>query len=366
MADYFDTGFCVRTASWHGKETLLAEHPENWDEARMAAGLMWEPTTQPLYRKVIETREATEAERAAYETEGYDIDAPGAVYWDRTRGQWSVDTERFEAIGHREVVRDDTREQLGVVSATHELITHAEMGSIVEDFLGLPNVKVDTLLSMKGGRQVAATILLDEPYAVTGDRDGFGDPVLTLPYFVILNSHDGTGACKGLYTQVRVVCANTYQAADMDGDRHGAQFSLRHTSGVKARLEDAREIVAQARTEAARWKALAEQLALITITDDQQLMFLSEFLPEPPAGIVSDRVRANIAKDRQTFMHLLNDSATNCEMSHTGLGLVNAAVEYLDHVRGFRNQDTYLGRQILTAEPLKAKAVRIVRELANA
>jgi phage/plasmid-like protein (TIGR03299 family) len=332
MADYFESGFCVRDRSWHGKELLLAEHPENWDDARMAAGLMWEPTTEPVYRKVTA--------------------ADG--------------TESYEAISHKLVVRDDTLDQLGVVSGGFELITHAEMGGIVEDFLGQPNVKIDTLISMKGGRQVATTILLDEPYAIKGDVDGFGDPVLTLPYFVLLNSHDGTGACKGLYTQVRVVCANTYQAADMDGDRHGAQFSLRHTSGVKARLEDARKIVEGARTEAARWRAVAEQLVAITVSDEQQLQFLNEFIPEPPAGITSDRVRANIAQDRARFMHVLNESATNMAMAHTGLGLVNAAVEYLDHVRGFRNADTYLGRQILTAEPLKAKAVRLVRELCPA
>ncbi len=332
MADYFDTGFCVRNRSWHGKETLLAEHPENWDEARLAAGLMWEPAAEPVYRRIV-------AEDG---------------------------TESYEAINHKLIVRDDTAAALGVVSESFELITHGEMGQIIETFLDQPNVKIDTLLSMKGGRQVATTILLDEPYTIDGDVDGFGDPVLTLPYFVLLNSHDGTGACKGLYTQVRVVCANTYQAADMDGDRHGAQFSLRHTTGVKARLDEARQIVANARTEAARWKALAEQLVAITVNDEQQMQFLNEFIPEPPAGITSDRVKANIARDRQHFLHVLNNSATNCEMAHTGLGLVNAAVEYLDHVRGFRNTDTYLGRQILTAEPLKAKAVKIVRELANA
>jgi phage/plasmid-like protein (TIGR03299 family) len=332
MADYFDTGFCVRKASWHGKELLLAEHPENWDDARMAAGLLWEPTTEPLYRKIT----------------------------------LADGSDGFEAIGHKLVVRDDTKDQLGVVSQGFELITHADMGGIVEDFLGQPNVKVDTLVSMKGGRQVAATILLDEPYAIDGDVDGFGDPVLTLPYFVILNSHDGTGACKGLYTQVRVVCANTYQAADMDGDRHGAQFTLRHTSGVRTRLEDARMIVAGARAEAARWRTLAGELVALTVTDEQQMQFLNEFIPEPPKGITSDRVRENIARDRQRFLHVLNESATNQAMSHTGLGLVNAAVEYLDHVRGFRNQDTYMGRQILAAEPLKAKAVRLVRELCPA
>lgn len=330
--DYFDSGFCVRERSWHGKELLLAEHPENWDDARLAAGLMWEPTTEPLFRAVTADDGSTS----------------------------------YEAIGHKVVVRDDTKAQLGVVSATHELITHGEMGKIVEDFLGQTNVKIDTLLSMKGGAQVATTILLDEPYSITGDVDGFGDPVLTLPYFVLLNSHDGTGACKGLYTQVRVVCANTYQAADMDGNRTGAQFSLRHTSGVKERLDDAREIVKGARAEALRWRALAEQLVAITVTDEQQMQFLSEFIPEPPAGVTSDRVKANIERDRARFMHTLNNSMTNSAMSHTGLGLVNAAVEYLDHVRGFQSTDTYLGRQILKAEPLKAKAVRLVRELCPA
>lgn len=332
MADYFDTGFCVRERSWHGKETLLMEHPENWDEARLAAGLLWEPRAEPLYRCVKHA------------------DGP----------------DTYEVISHKLIARDDTDAELGVVSQGFELITHAEMGHIVEDFLELDSVKIDTLISVRGGRQVAATILLDEPYAIDGDVDGFGDPVLTLPYFVILNSHDGTGACKGLYTQVRVVCANTYQAADMDGDRHGAQFSLRHTSGVKTRIEDARAVVAGARAEAARWRAVAEQLVAITVSDEQQMMFLNEFIPEPPKGITSERVRGNIARDRQRFLHVLNESATNCEMAHNGLGLVNAAVEYLDHVRGFRNQDTYLGRQILSTEPLKAKAVRLVRELVTA
>lgn len=331
MPDYFDTGFTVRERSWHGKELLLAEHPENWDDARMAAGLMWEPAAQPIYRMVVA----------------------------------DDGTESYEAIGHKLIVRDDTQAELGVVSSGFELISHAEMGQIMEVFLDQPNVKFDTAGSVREGRQVYATVLLDEPYAISGDVDGFGDPVLTLPYFALLNSHDGTGACKGLFTQVRVVCANTVQAASADGDRHGAQFALRHTSGVKERIDEARNIVAAARIEAARWKKIAEQLVAVSVTDEQQLQFLNEFIPEPPAGIVSDRVRANIATDRERFMLVLNESATNAAMSHTGLGLVNAAVEYLDHVRGFRNRETYMGRQILTAEPLKAKAVKLVRELAG-
>ena len=333
MADYFETGFCVRERSWHGKELLLAEAPKTWDEARMAAGLMWEPRLAATYRKVT--------------------DADGV--------------EQFQIVEEAKVVeRDDTNAVLGAVSGTFQLITHAEMGIILEPLLEQTGVQFDTAGSVRGGAQVFATLLLDEPYQIKGDIDGFGDPVLTLPYFALLNSHNGMGACKGLYTQVRVVCANTYQAADMDGDRHGAQFSLRHTAGVKDRINEARNVVEKCRVEAARWREVAESLALLRVDADTQLKFLSEFIPEPPAGLVTDRVRQNIADDRAKFMHVLNNSATNSAMANTGLGLVNAAVEYLDHVRGFRNRETYMGRQILSTEPLKAKAVRLVRELCPA
>jgi len=190
-------------------------------------------------------------------------------------------TESYAEVTSTKLVqRDDTGAELGGVSGTFELITHAEMGQIVETILDEPNVKIETMGSVRGGRQVYALIRLDEPYEIKGDVDGFGDAVTTLPYFAVLNSHDGTGACKGLYTQVRVVCWNTVQAAAADGDRHGAQFSLRHSTGVKERIDEAREILAGARVEALRWKAIAEALALQPVSEDQQMIFLNEFIPE--------------------------------------------------------------------------------------
>jgi phage/plasmid-like protein (TIGR03299 family) len=182
----------------------------------------------------------------------------------------------------------------------------------------------------------------------------------------LLNSHDGSGACKVLFTQVRVVCANTIQAADADGDRTGLQFSFRHTTGMSDRIEDAKEAIKLARIEATRWRTMAAELGHITLTDDQVQTFLDEFMPHPPAGTASERVVANVDRDRKKFMHLLDASLTNCEMARTGLGVVNAAVEYLDHARGFQNRDTYMGRQLLRPEPLKAKAIKLVRQLANA
>jgi hypothetical protein len=41
---------------------------------------------------------------------------------------------------------------------------------------------------------------------------------------------------------------------------------------------------------------------------------------------------------------------------------VDAAFEYLDHLRGWRNRETYLGRCVLRPEPAKARVVAQVRE----
>jgi phage/plasmid-like protein (TIGR03299 family) len=348
--DYFESGFTVRERSWHGKETLLAEAPENWDDARMAAGLMWEPRLTPLYR----------ATRGALVHPTYYVRNEDGSYTE-VDGVMAVE----EADGAKQVERDDTGAPLGVVSDRFELISHGEMGTIIETILEDKAAKFDTAGSVREGKMVYATMLLDEPYAIKGDIDGFGDQVLTLPYFALLNSHDGAGACKGLYTQVRVVCANTVQAADADGDRHGAQFIIRHTTGAKNRIEEAANVIKGARAEALRWQGMAEALALMPVTKEQQMMYLSEFIPEPPAGVTSDRVREHVARDRERFLHTLNNSATNSAMSETALGLVNASIEYLDHVRGFQSQNTYMGRQILRAEPLKAKAIKLVRELVS-
>lgn len=331
MAHEFVSGFTVREASWHGLEDVLDEAPASWDEGRLAAGMMWEPRLVPLYY----------------------VNAAG---------------EYVEHANGKRVERDDNGEACGTgtVSGTFELITHEEMGRIMEPVLDQPGCRLDTMGVLSNSGTVYATVLLDEPYTIPGDVDGYGDPVATLPYFAVMNSHDGTGACKGLFTQVRIVCKNTVQASAADGDRHGAQFSLRHTSGVKARLDDARDVVKRCREEAARWREIAAELVAEPITDEQQEEFAERFIAMPATVTVTDRVKANVLNDRANFMFVLRESATNTAMQHNALGLFNAAVEYADHVRRAQSRDTLIKRQIMRAEPLKTGALKLVRELVSA
>ena len=81
--------------------------------------------------------------------------------------------------------------------------------------------------------------------------------------------------------------------------------------------------------------------------------------PSPAGDIVSQRVRDNIDRARAIFRSLYLDSPTTQGVRGSAYGLVQAAGEYLDHVRGYRSHDSSLGRTLLRPEPLKAKAVAI-------
>lgn len=330
MAAEFDSGFFVRKPAWHGEGMVLDHAPANWDEARKLAGLDWEPVKEPLFARAL----------------GFDDDGMPA--------------EGFEEVdGFCRVARSDTGATLAVPSASFSLISNAEMGEIVEAVLDEPNMAYDTAGSLAGGKKVWALVKLDEPYQIPGD------PSLTFPYGAIVNHHDGHGACQVLRTTVRIVCANTFGAAEADADKHKARFIFRHTTNWRSRVEEAKEAVAGIRSDAAAWREIATELALLPVDERAVEVFLSEFIPMPPKGIVSERVAANVEEARAAYRGLL--ASPTCEgINHSAYGLVQAAGEYLDHVRGARNAETVLGRQLLKAEPLKTRAVRLAREVALA
>jgi phage/plasmid-like protein (TIGR03299 family) len=185
--------FSVREMPWHREGSVLDEHPKSWAEARKLAGLDWDPI-----------------EETVYSLRGVDGD-----------GQ-----EIFGPIpGWKQLVRSDNADTLWISRTSYALIDHEAMGEIVEAVLAVPNVKWETAGSLDGGRAVWALALLDEPITLAGDH------TVTLPYMAITNRHGQPGACTLRATAVRIVCANTFRAAELEGDRTGATFSFRHRAG---------------------------------------------------------------------------------------------------------------------------------------
>jgi phage/plasmid-like protein (TIGR03299 family) len=319
--------FSVRQMPWHREGTVLADYPGSWAEARKLAGLNWDPVTTGVYAFT-----------------GINLDA----------------TTHYAPIdGWKCIIRSDTGAVLSINRETYTVINHGAMGEIVEAVLAQANVKWETAGVLDGGRAVWCLALLDEPITLPGDTSP------TLPYLAITNRHDGTGACALRATAVRIVCANTFRAAELEGERTGTTFSFIHKSSWRQRIDEAREAVTGARREMRRYSELAAELLAIPINQRQRELFVTEFIPMPPQGLVTDRVARNVEEARKA-LRLLFDSTTNKEIADTAYGLVQAAGEYLDHVRTARSWETRLNRTLIRPEPLKHRALSLVREITTA
>ena len=342
--------FSVRQMPWHGEGIILDDYPGSWAEARKYAGLEWEPVEESVYR-ILGTEPL---EVPTYEL--HSMDADGTPLYAMI-GTEVVQVNKYDSTdSYKHIVRSDTGAVLSVNAKGYTLIDHESMGEIVEAVLGEVNVKWETAGCLDGGKSVWVLVMLDEPIELPGDNS------VTYPYLAITNRHDGKGSCALRATAVRIVCANTFRAAELEGERTGATFSFRHSSKWRERIDEAREAVNGARKEMVEYRALAEELLGMPITAGQRELFVTSFIPMPPTGLVTDRVMGNVEEAR-TKLRKIFESPTTAGIQDTAYGLVQASGEYLDHVRAARSWETRLGRTIMKPEPLKAKALNLVREI---
>jgi len=316
--------FSVRELPWHRQGLVLPDYPGSWAAARTLAGLDWEPATEPVYAAT-------------------GINEDGTPHYEPIKG-W------------KRIFRSDTGTTLSLNHDTYRLIDHAEMGEIIEAVLAQPNVKWETAGVLDHGRAVWCLAKLDEPIELPGDNS------LTLPYLAITNRHDGSAACALRATAIRIVCANTFRAAELEGRRHQATFSFIHKRSWRDRIDEARQAVTGARHELRQYEQLARQLLDLPITTQQRERFITRFIPPPPEHERTDRRVHNVDQARAAIRAILT-SNTTAPVADTAYGLVQAAGEYLDHIRRAHSWETRLTRTLIQPEPLKARALALVREV---
>lgn len=324
-----DGFFTVRQPAWHGLGDVLDDYP-TIQEAKSIAH-PWEPVTEPVYRAVP------------------------AIADDGTL------TTSFEPItGHQAVVRSDDSSTLGIVSSTYEPVRNSELYEIAEALEGVSpgEVRLETGGSLLGGKKVWLLVRMSDPLTVDGDPHG-----AVIPYFALQNSHDGSGAFRGQATMTRIVCDNTSQMADMDAKARGTEFAFSHTKNVQDRIDQAKEALAGWRTSIEEYQRMQEHLLTLEIDKDTAEHFIEKFIPLPKMHTVSDRVVANVDAARTDLRNLLYGE-TNEGVSGTAYGLVAASVEYLNHSRATRSEESRFKRAYLDRSRLTADAVALALELA--
>lgn len=323
-----DALFSVRKPTWHGMGVILPEYPTREKAQNIAHP--WEPVTEPVYLKEPSVQEDPET------------------------GDMTATTHYRQVEDFKAVVRSDTAETLGVMGDGYTPVSNNEMWDIAEAVQGSgADVQYETAGSLKNGRKVWVMLRLNDPVKVPGDPRGE-----TLPYYVLQNSHDGTGAFRGQAVMTRVVCANTSKMSDLEARARGTEFTFRHTQSVTERVEEARQALRGWRESIEEWQAMQKFLIDERVSDDGVLEFLERFFPEPEADVISERTRNNIIYARNQYRAVLGSST--CEgIEDTKAGLVAAAVEYSEHIRRAHSAETRLNRTLLKPNELVQHATKI-------
>lgn len=366
MSASVDQAFSVRQRMWwqgtdedHGQGTVLSDHP-TWAEARKLAGLEWDPTSEDLYRPMDIKAMRAEMAKAMFDAEATPEELLDRMVAAAVNAQQVVE-------GWKRVSRSDNHATLACTMDSYQVIDNSAFGEIFEAVLGQDNVKFETGGSLEGGKRVWMLSILDEPVKLPGDES------VTVPYLALMSRHDGMGATILRPTNVRIVCKNTFNMAEMAvagytvRGRANGQFTFVHRGDWRSRMDEAKAAVGTARTHAKAYQAWAAEMLLVKVTKTVEVKFVNTFLPAPPEGMASERVLANVEASRDKLREILaSQTVEGSGIRGTGYGLVQAAGEYLDHARSSRSWETKLNRTLLNPETLKGKAVQIVRELTSA
>lgn len=332
-----DNMFSVREMPWHRLVDPLPDYPTR-EEAQQIAH-PWEPIEVPVYRAVPQIVN----------------DEPVTTY---------------EPIpGSKGIERSDNGDHLGVVNETLGIVTNNDLWDVAEAVAGAEGaqgpVQFETAGSLDGGRRVWALLRFQEPMQIAGDPHG-----ATIPFFALQNSHDGSGSFRGQAINTRIVCANTSSAADVEAKRSGYEFTFRHSSKVRERVEEAKAAVGLWREQVTMWQTAMEHLLTLRVTGEQIERFITEFHPMPPASQISDRVRGNVEKARAELNGILT-GPTCADVRFTAYGLTQAGIEWSQHYRATKGKDdrtrmeSHFKRAMLTTNRLGHDTMNLAVEVAR-
>ena len=325
MPALFEQGFFVREPAWHGQGVVLEDYPGR-EQAMILAGHDFKVVERP-------------------------VEVVGLASNRRIDG-WKA------------LLRSGSGDVLNVTRDTYEVIQNTTAYDVAE-LLFDQGFQYETGITLDGGALCAITLKLDEPITIEGDDS------IVLPFGCLSWAHDGSGSLRVRSGTIRQVCANTVAASEAEGKRLKTDFTFRHTKNVQARIEDAKAAIKGVRAALDVYRTMAEDLGRVEVTPAQRDLFVSTIIGDRDGVVslsstVSERVKTNIETERAKVNSLFFGPTIPEAHKLTGYGLHLAGVEYFDHLRNFRSQDSYVKRTLLADNPAKAALTRTIRELVAA
>ncbi|MBW7891982.1 MAG: DUF945 domain-containing protein [Chitinophagaceae bacterium] len=311
--------FSVKEKAWHGLGQIVQDYPTS-AEAIQYAGLDYDVVKSPLYTKA----------------EGFSIDPNGMV-----NSGTSIDVPHYYAT-----LRTDNNAVLGVVGRDYEVVQNRDAFSFFDSITGNGDgIMYETAGALGKGERIFITAKLPG-YIRVGNDD------MIEKYLFLTTSHDGSGSITAAFTPIRIVCANTLNAAM---HHKSNTIRIRHTTNVKQRLEEAHRVMGIANTRAVQLEEVFNRWAKVRITDSEVKKLIQAALV-PNKEVLKNLAEGNADELSTCFVNICDNAYEYAMSNPTQLqettkgslfGAYNAVTGYFQNVRNYRNDEAKLKSLLL-------------------
>lgn len=330
--------FSVKEKAWHGLGQIVSDYPTS-AEAITHAGLDY---------TVEKTRLFTYNNENNIANEDTDIIIP------------EIEVPNFYAT-----MRTDTEQVLGVVGKDYEVIQNVDAFSFFDAIVSGDGILYETAGALGRGERIFITAKLPN-YIKVGDDD------LIERYLFLTTSHDGYGSITAAFTPVRIVCANTLNAAMHN---HTNSIKIRHTANAKERLEQAHKVMGISNKLSEELEGVFNQWAKVRITDPE-VKKLIQLAMIPNKEVLQNIQRGQTDELSTCFKNMVDNvyeyaltSPTQQTQTTKGtvFGAYNAVTGYFQNVRAYKDDEAKLKSLLFggTGQQRTQAAFRLCEAFAN-
>ena len=323
MSHEIETMFSVREKPWHALGTVLEDYPGR-EAAMHFAGHDWAIMECPVMAGVGE------------------------------------DGETVELPDHKALIRNDNFNCIGVVKKSYTVVSNDVLWNIIDSIVDADsNIKYETAGVLKGGSVLWVLARLDEPMMIGGDDTP------TYPYVLVHTSHDYSKSTQCACVATRVVCWNTLNMAIKEYSKSGLSYTFKHTRNVMERIEEAKVALSSVRSQFEVYTELSKELCRHRVDQEGVADFINTLIPEPPADIVTDRGIKSIHKARTKVLSIVEGPTIPDDHKRTSYGMFCAGIEYLDHYRSAKSEESYFRRSVYETTTAKSKVMSLALSVAK-
>ncbi|KVV16237.1 phage/plasmid-like protein [Flavobacterium sp. TAB 87] len=163
-------------------------------------------------------------------------------------------------------------------------------------------------------------------------------------YLFFTTSHDGSGSITAAFTPIRIVCANTLNAALRTQTN---TVRIRHTASAKQRLEQAHRVMGITDTLSSQMQNIFNYWATVPIKDKAVKKLIT--LALAPSKEIYSNLKNNTTQELSSCFTNMIDNAFDYAMNDetqqlpttkgTVFGAYNAVAGYFQNVRAYKNQE---------------------------